>query len=105
MSSLPPAKARPPAPDPPERNDWRKRLHAETPEAKAERLAKAYPPRSWMHTKRQGKFLEDKKRYAEEDRKAEERRSKVKSSEHRMFPPNDSDGQGHGLPPSDDVPF
>ena len=122
---LSPSKDRPEPPEQPERNDWRVRLHAGTREAqdnrKLARIQREYPPGTWMSATHRTLFM---KRMAKEGKLALEPTVEVdqkprpavsvegsdeqaenKAQTERMFPGHATDGQGKGLPPSDDVPF
>ncbi len=107
--ALSPAKPLPEPPDTPERDDWRKRLHAGTrtqrDKRKLTRIQREYPPGTWMSATHRTLFM---KRMAREGKLAVEpavEQAENKAQTERMFPKNETDGQGFGLPPSDEVPF
>ena len=122
---LSPAKPLPEPPEQPERNDWRVRLYAGTrtqrDKRKLARIQRLYPPGTWMSATHKTLFM---KRMAKEGKLALEPAVEVdqkprpavtteggdKQAENtaqteRMFPERETDGQGFGVEPSDDVPF
>ena len=96
------AKPRPPAPTRPERNDWRARLRAETDEHKYARLEPSKVQTAFR--KRMAKEADKKPRPAVSVEGGDEQAENTAQTE-RMFPKHETDGQGFGLPESDDIPF
>ncbi len=100
--TLPKAKPRPPAPEGPERNDWRAQLRAESDEHRYARLEPAKVQTAFR--KRMAKEADKKPRPAVTTEGSEEQ-AENKAQTERMFPRHETDGQGFGLKESDDVPF
>ena len=118
--TLPKAKPRPPAPDrpdPPDRSDWRKRLYAGTQEEqdrrKIARLERDYPrdvntpfrKRMAQELAKKGKAAAERERLREAEADKPPRPPVTNEGSDREFAVRSTDGQGHGVEPSDDIPF
>jgi len=93
--ALPKAKPLPPAPTRPETNNWRTRLYAGT--------KKQQDRRKYARLRPCEKATAFRKRMQQEI--AQGKHPSLDESKPKARKPNPTDGQGHGLPPSDDIPF